>query len=138
MTDEFKLRASRVEELLHADDTAFVLVTSAQRGPIDEAIRFRDRLRADRLPFAGAIINRVHRPLPPGKNGLAQILPTDLGARLAASLTDYTVLAERDAANIERLRTAFADEPILLVPELDIGTGDIDGLLAIHRELFDE
>ncbi len=138
MTEEFKVRAGRVEELLHADDTAFVLVTSAQRGPIDEAVSFRERLRADRLPFAGAIVNRVHPPLPPGSSGLEQILPTRLCATVAASLTDYTVLAERDAANIERLRKAFADEPILLVPELDIGSGDVDGLLAIHRELFDE
>ncbi len=143
MTEEFKLRAQRVDELLHADDTAFVLVSSAQRGPVDEAIRFRGTLRESRLPFAGAIVNRVHRPLPPAEltpqaAGSERRLPGDLGTRVAESLADYTVLADRDAASVERLRGALAGEPILLVPEIEQDIHDIQGLLAIHRELFDE
>ena len=136
MTEEFKLRARRVDELLHAPDTGFVLVTSAQPGPIDEAIRFRATLREGRLPFAGAIVNRVHQPLPPG--AVLPDLPPDLGATVAASVADYTVLADRDAANIERLRAAFTAEPIMQVPEIERDVGDIRGLLAIHRLLFDE
>ncbi len=143
MTEEFKLRAQRVEQLLHADDTAFMLVTSAQQGPIDEAIRFRQTLLESRLRYTGAIVNRVHRAVPPGEvagqpDGWKSILSGELAVQVAASLADYTVLADRDAANVERLREAIAGGPVLLVPEIEHDINDIEGLLAICRELFDD
>jgi hypothetical protein len=55
---------------------------------------------------------------------------------VASCAADHRVLAERDAANIERLRDAFAGEPILRVPDLSDDIHDVEGLLAIHRELF--
>ena len=55
-----------------------------------------------------------------------------------ACAVDHTVLAERDVANIERLRDAFAGEPILQVPDFTEDVHDAEGLLAIHRELFHE
>jgi anion-transporting ArsA/GET3 family ATPase len=136
MTEEFSARAKRVEELLHASDTAFVLVTSAEDRPIEEAIWFRETLRKSGMPFSGAIVNRVHQPLPRVQVPLD--LDPDLSAKLAASIRDYTVLADRDVDNLERLRSAFADEPILQVPELPADVHDMHGLLAIRRELFDE
>ena len=60
MTNDFSLRAARVEQMLRAETTAFVLVTSAQREPIDEAIWFRRTLEKSGLPFSGVIVNRVH------------------------------------------------------------------------------
>jgi anion-transporting ArsA/GET3 family ATPase len=143
MTDEFNARAARVEQLLHAPETAFVLVTSAQDRPIQEAIWFRQTLQEARMPFVGAIVNRVTHPIPPGEvvagaGGWEQILPPDLAAAVAACTADHAVLAERDAANIERLRGAFEGEPILQVPDLSDDIHDVEGLLAIHRELFDE
>jgi anion-transporting ArsA/GET3 family ATPase len=136
MTDEFNARAKRVEQLLHAPDTAFLLVTSAQTQPTDEAIWFHQTLRDGQLPFVGAIANRVHEPVPRGE--VALDLPPDLTAKLAASVADYAVLADRDAANLARLRDAFADEPLLTVPELHSDVHDVQGLLAIQRKLFDE
>lgn len=143
MTDEFNARAQRVEELLHSEHTAFVLVTSAQDRPIEEAIWFRSTLRDDGMPFAGTIVNRVNQPLPRSATrsrtaGLGQLLAADLAARVAASAADHTVLAERDAANVGRLRQAFDSEPILEVPDFSADIHDIEGLLAIHRVLFDE
>jgi anion-transporting ArsA/GET3 family ATPase len=67
MTKDFRARAERVEQLLHAPETAFVLVTSAQDRPIDEAIWFRENLRGSGMPFAGAIVNRVNQPIPRGE-----------------------------------------------------------------------
>ncbi len=136
MTDEFSARASKVEELLHSSDTAFVLVTSAQDRPIDEAIWFRETLRESGMPFVGAIVNRVNQPLPRGE--VALDLPSDLTSVVDACVVDHTVLAERDAANIERLRDAFSGEPILQVPDFTEDVHDTEGLLAIHRELFHE
>jgi anion-transporting ArsA/GET3 family ATPase len=140
MTDEFNARAERVEGLLHAPETAFVLVTSAEGRPIDEAIWFRETLRENGMPFTGAIVNRVHPPLSPGgaQGGVNWDLPPDLHAKLAASIAEYTVLAERDAAGVEILRAAFTGEPILQVPELDGDVHDVQGLLAMRAELFDD
>ncbi len=142
MTDEFNARATRVAQLLHAPETAFVLISSAQDRPIGEAIRFRRTLRDSQMPFVGAIVNRVNQPIPRAavaeSDGWEQILPPGLALAVAACLADHTVLAQRDAANIERLRGAFAGEPILQVPDLSDDIHDIEGLLAIHRELFHE
>ena len=63
MTNDFSQRAAQVEQLLRADTTAFVLVTSAARESVDEAIWFGQRLETDGLPFAGVIVNRVHHDL---------------------------------------------------------------------------
>ena len=63
MTKDFSERAAQVQEMLHASTTAFLLVTSAQREPIDEAIWFRRTLEESRLPFAGVLVNRVHHDL---------------------------------------------------------------------------
>ncbi len=63
MTNDFSLRAKQVEQMLRADTTAFVLVTSAQREAIDEAIWFRQTLTESGLPFCGIIVNRVHHDL---------------------------------------------------------------------------
>jgi anion-transporting ArsA/GET3 family ATPase len=145
MTEEFNARAARVEELLGAPETAFVLVSSAQDRPIEEAIRFRETLQRDHMPFAGAIVNRVTQPLPAAEGGEAAgtarwegILPTDLASRVVACAADHSVLAERDAANIGRLREAFSGEPILRVPDFSQDIHDVEGLLAIHRVLFDD
>jgi anion-transporting ArsA/GET3 family ATPase len=142
MTDEFKRRAERVEQLLHAPDTAFLLVTSAEDRPVREAMWFRETLRDSGMPLAGAIVNRVNQPLPLGEAAgpgeWEQVLPPDLAAAVAACVADHTVLAERDAANIERLRDAFASEPMLEIPEFIEDIHDIAGLLAVHRVLFDE
>jgi anion-transporting ArsA/GET3 family ATPase len=155
MTDEFNARAVRVDELLHAPETAFVLVSSAQDQPIDEAIRFRETLRDSEMPFVGAIVNRVSRGLAwdgvPGESGgrtsdltaglaahLDAELTVDLASRVAACVADHAVLAERDATNIERLGGAFSGQPILQVPDFSQDIHDIEGLLAIHRVLFDD
>ncbi len=141
MTDEFNARAERVDRLLHAPETAFVLVTSAESRPLDEAIWFRETLRENGMPFTGAIVNRVHPALSPGgpRGGRGPAdLPPDLNAKLAASIAEYTVLAERDAAGLERLGASFTGEPILQVPELDGDIHDVQGLLAMRAELFDD
>jgi anion-transporting ArsA/GET3 family ATPase len=136
MTEEFNARAARVEQLLHAPETAFVLVTSAQDRPINEAIWFRQRLREAQMPFVGAIVNRVNPPI--ARAEVALDLRPDLALALAACIDDHAILAQRDVANIERLRAAFGEEPILQVPDLGGDVNDAEGLLAIHRELFDE
>jgi anion-transporting ArsA/GET3 family ATPase len=142
MTKDFSARAAQVQELLHANTTGFLLVTSAQRERIDEAIWFRQTLEQSRLPFAGVLVNRVHHDLlgdaePNGvETALASRLGPDLAAKVTANFLDYHLLARRDGANIERLEAELGDGPLLLVPHFDDDVHDIDGLLRIHRYLF--
>jgi anion-transporting ArsA/GET3 family ATPase len=142
MTKDFSARAAQVQELLHADSTAFLLVTSAQRERIDEAMWFRQTLEESRLPFAGVLVNRVHHDLlgdaePNGvETALASRLGPDLAAKVTANFLDYHLLARRDGVNIARLEAEFGDGPLLLVPHFDDDVHDIAGLLRIHRYLF--
>jgi anion-transporting ArsA/GET3 family ATPase len=142
MTENFSVRAREVDALLHAPETAFLLITSAQGEPIDEAIWLRRTLVGSGLPFAGVVVNRFHHELSSegGADGLASrlsaALGTDLAGRVAETFADYGVLAARDATNLERLTRELDGEPLLLVPQFDGDVHDVDGLLRVHRYLF--
>ena len=142
MTDDFSRRAAQVEKMLHAGTTAFVLVTSAQSEPIDEAIWFRRTLEEGGLPFAGVVVNRMHHDML-GENepdDVETTLASDLGPQLAArvgdNFHDYHVLARRDERNVARLQVELGGRPLLLVPQLDDDVHDVEGLLQLHRYLF--
>jgi anion-transporting ArsA/GET3 family ATPase len=142
MTEDFRVRAAQVDKLLAEPTTAFVLVTSAEREPIDEAIWFHERLSEVELPFAGVVVNRVHHDLLSGsevhdvRRALARTLPSDLAGRVAQNFDDYHVLARRDELNIGRLQAALDQHPLLLVPQLDGDVHDLEGLLKMRRYLF--
>jgi anion-transporting ArsA/GET3 family ATPase len=141
MTDDFSERAAQVQRMLTASTTAFLLVTSAQRSAIDEAIWFRRTLSESELPFAGVIVNRVHHDVlgdaePDDLVSSLGDLPADLAARVAENFTDYHLLARRDGRNLARLQAEMGDRPLLLVPHLDDDVHDIEGLLAVRRYLF--
>jgi anion-transporting ArsA/GET3 family ATPase len=142
MTDDFSLRAAQVEQMLKAPTTAFLLVTSAQRAAIDEAIWFRRTLQQSGLPFAGVIVNRVHHDVLGDTEPehlaeqLADGLSASLAARVAENFADYHRLAQRDRLGVDRLTAELGDRPLLLVPHLDDDVHDVDGLLRVHRFLF--
>jgi anion-transporting ArsA/GET3 family ATPase len=142
MTDDFRERASGVEQMLRAPTTAFLIVTSAQRESIDETIWFRRTLEAGGLPFAGVVVNRVHHDILGGSQAseVAGVLADELGSELAglvaANFHDYHVLARRDEQNVARLSAELDGQRTLLVPHLDDDVHDIEGLLRVHRYLF--
>ena len=142
MTDDFSQRAAQVERMLRASTTAFLLITSAQSAPIEEAIWFRRTLQDSGLPFAGVVVNRVHHDLLGDSEdddltaALLSELPPELAGRVAENFHDYHVLARRDERNVERLADELGASPLLLVPYLDHDVHDIEGLLRLHRYLF--
>jgi len=142
MTNDFSARAAQVEQLLRASTAAFVLVTSAERESIEEAIWFRRTLEHGGLPFAGVVVNRVHHDLLSGgepddvQPALRRALRAELATRVAENFHDYHVLARRDDRNVDRLAQALDGEPLLLVPQLDDDVHDLEGLLRMHRYLF--
>ena len=141
-TESFSLRAAKVQEMLTAPTTAFLLVTSAQREPIEEAIWLRRTLEEIGVPFSGVVVNRVHHDILAGRepDELDATLAEELGPQLARAVAlnfhDYHVLARRDERNIARLECELDDKPLLLVPYLDDDVHDLDGLWRVHRYLF--
>ena len=142
MTADFSARASAVEEMLQAPSTAFVIVTSAQHEPIDEAIWFARTLQGHGFPFEGIVVNRVHHDLlgdtEPAElvEELREALGPKLAAKVADNFHDYHVLARRDELNVARLTRELDDPPVLLVPHFDGDVHDIEGLMRVHRYLF--
>jgi anion-transporting ArsA/GET3 family ATPase len=141
-TESFSLRAAKVQEMLTAPTTGFLLVTSAQREPIDEAIWLRRTLEDIGVPFSGVVVNRVHHDILAGRepDELDATLADELGSRLARAVAlnfhDYHVLARRDERNISLLQRELVGAPLLLVPYLDDDVHDLEGLWRVHRYLF--
>ena len=82
MEDGFRERAAQVMQLLAADETAFVLVTSPRRDAVEEAEYFAGRLADGEFSVDALVVNRVHDAL------LATAIPrrcatapVELGAR---------------------------------------------------------
>jgi anion-transporting ArsA/GET3 family ATPase len=138
LIDGFRERAERVGALLGDPGTTFLLVTSPEREPIDEALFFRGRLRAAGLPFGAAVVNKVHEAAPEGVDGLEERLDAGLVRRVARTVEDYRVLAERDRANIARLEAELDGGRLLCVPHLDEDVHDAEGLVRLARCLFAE
>lgn len=144
MVDGFQARAKRVNSLLGDSRTCFLVVCGPQGEPVDEAVYFHRKLVEAKLPFGGVIVNKVHYPAEKlrgdGEDLLAALTEklgdVDLGRRVAENFADYQALAERDAANIERLAKELRTKGVIRVPYLDEDVHDLAGLAEINRYLF--
>jgi anion-transporting ArsA/GET3 family ATPase len=144
MVDGFQARAKRVNSLLADPHTCFLVVCGPQGEPIDEAVYFHRKLVEAKLPFGGVIVNKVHYPAerlrgddPDLPAALARALgDEDLAQRTFENFSDYQALAERDAANIERLAEEMRSRVVIRVPYLDEDVHDLAGLAEINRYLF--
>jgi anion-transporting ArsA/GET3 family ATPase len=145
--DGFKERAAGVKALLADPATTFLIVSSPQHEPIEEAIHFAGKLREAKLRIGALIVNRVDPgvadPDPPDADALEALrveLADELGAplarKLARTMADARLLADRDAASIAHLQDALGEADALLVPQLDDDVHDLEGLTLIHRHLF--
>jgi anion-transporting ArsA/GET3 family ATPase len=138
----FKERSREVDALLSDPGTTFLLVTSPEREPIDEAIFFWRKLRAAGMPFGGVIVNRVHHDEAPQATsaaiaaGLEAQLGRALARRVGENLRDYQALARRDSANIEHLAVQLDERRLALVPYFDEDVHDVAGLARVQRFLF--
>ena len=81
MVDGFQARAKRVNKLLAAPTTCFLVVCGPQGEPIDEAVYFHRKLVEAKLPFGGVIVNKVHYPAEKLR-GEVEDLPATLAEKL--------------------------------------------------------
>jgi anion-transporting ArsA/GET3 family ATPase len=142
MAEGFRDRARRVEALLREDATTFLLVTSPRAAAIADAGYFHGKLASSGMPFGALIVNRVREPVPASAGDpelaseLTRILGEPLARKVRHDLSDRNDLAERDARNIEAMRTDLSDGELLTVPELSGDVHDLDGLAAVAEQLF--
>jgi anion-transporting ArsA/GET3 family ATPase len=136
MSEGFRVRAERVNELLGSDAATFVLVASPRHDAIDDAIFFHDQLDKRGMPFGGVVVNRFHDARGGKRVDLVEALGADLAAKVEANYKDYEVLAKRDRANLRRLTKRLSGEPVIVVPELDGDVHDLDGLAEMVEHLY--
>ena len=137
MIGEIVARADRVKALLGDPETTFLLVTSPERDPVEETIYFHRRLREQRLPFGGLVVNRA-RLDPPGElaDDDAGALGDDLAERVRIAAADMAVIAERDARGLAHLQRSLSKPPTVIVPQLADDVHDLDGLAHVVDHLF--
>ncbi len=142
MTDGFVESARGVEELLRAQRTGFLIVTSPQPEPAREAAFLHTQLERERMRFAGLVVNMVEswglggHPPAAVERMLAADLGDTLAARVAANLAELDVLARRDRATIESLAAELDEPEPLLVRHLDGDPQDLAGIALVGELLF--
>jgi len=144
MYEGFKTRAAAVRGMLSKPDVGFVLVSSPSPLSIDEALFFHGHLRAQAMPVAGVVANRVtpdlweaDEPLPSAAN-LAAALDAakaglgdgELARRVARTLAEHQVFARADARELRRLRGGTTGAHVS-VPRLGSDVHDLAGLAAL-------
>jgi len=139
MSQGFRERADRVDQLLADRRCTFLLVTSPRQDAMDETMFFRSRLLDGGLPFGGVVVNRVHEVEEGATTrGLAELLGEDLADRVETNLCDYRRLAERERRDLRALGRRLGRTPMIEVPELDDDVHDIDGLRRVEEHLFNQ
>ena len=143
MVEGFRERARRVNELLSAPESTFLVVCGPQGEPIEEAVYFHRKLVEAKMPFGGVIVNKVHFEEDFGEPGpeLTEALETELGdadlaARAAANFADFRALSMRDRRNVEHLAAEMRTRAVIQVPYLDEDVHDLAGLMEVNRYLF--
>jgi anion-transporting ArsA/GET3 family ATPase len=140
MEEGFRLRAQRVNELLAAPETAFLLVASPRRDTVAEAHFFADRLAEAGIEVEGLIVNRVH---PPFAEGLPEALAerartlagTDIGG-LYRNLADFELVGSRERRHLAGLAEAVAPAPLAWVPFLGSDVHDLAGMAEVAAHVF--
>lgn len=86
LRDGFIARAQRVQEILRARDTAFVLVSSASPSSADDAAWLRDDLLRRHVPVHAVVFNQSFVPVEPGAPHrlIMQLPPVDVDAQVRA------------------------------------------------------
>lgn len=146
--DGFRERHEAVGRLFAATTTSFLVVSAPTEPSVDVARFFLDELRTRKLPVGGVVVNQVHTAsasvpdvdalLGGTARGLDAATAGPLLARLGAAHRRLRELAVLEAARVEELRRAAGLATwVRVIPRLPDEVHDLDGLLRLHRDLFD-
>jgi anion-transporting ArsA/GET3 family ATPase len=143
----FRQRAQKTFELLQAEETAFLVVAAPEPDALREAAYFVERLRQERMPLVGLVLNRAAR-LSVGGLSAEQALAaaekletgtTDRPAALSAGLLRLHAERARIVSRESRLRRRFTAAhprvPVAVVPALAGDVNDLDDLRLVGQLL---
>ncbi|MCA9771361.1 MAG: ArsA family ATPase [Myxococcales bacterium] len=161
--EQMYARMNKVEAILHAPETIFVLVTSPRELALEESEFFYKKLAEMRVSFGGFVINRVNpdelaaaapdlarESLEPDALAArvrerlgAELEGTPLGAgaidELADTLASGHMIARGDTKAVDAFRDRFPQNvPFYPVPRFERDVYDFEGLLRIDHALFGE
>ena len=145
-------RAQTVQEILHQDSTAFLLVTQPTAMSVKEAAAFREMLIDQELPFGGFVVNRMRwgstgspAAEPPRGPDLFPVQPPpgvdaaqyeQMVVRVWELHRTYSAWARHDRGVVESLREWFGDRhPCQEVPELPAELTDLAALGMLESYL---
>ena len=156
MYDGFVERARAVERLLVDRRTTFVVVTTLEPAPVQEARYFVDALRARDLQLGAVVLNKVlpgylldrdattaATKLCDDPAGVAAALPEDIGERksvervlheIGASFLNFQVVAKREAE--QRHDLGAAADVVAAVPYFDTDIYDLGGLVRLGEAVW--
>jgi len=140
----FRQRAQRTFELLQADGTAFLVVAAPEPDALREAAYFVERLKEERMPLAGLVVNRASRP-PEGDlsadramAGVERLRATgetspasEMTAGLLRLHADRVRIVERETRLRRSFATSHPDVATAVLPALATDVHDLDGLRTI-------
>jgi anion-transporting ArsA/GET3 family ATPase len=140
MEQGFIDRAAKVEELLAADTTSFVLVASARADTVSEASYFARKLAEGGLSVRALIVNRMHPRFGDGHPDAARARATTLAGTalgdLYTNLADFEQVALLEEHHVDLLARQTPDATIVRVPLLSSDVHDLDGMARVAAHLF--
>jgi anion-transporting ArsA/GET3 family ATPase len=147
MEEGFRRRAARVEELLAAPGTAFVLVASPRRDTVAEAHFFAGRLAEAGIAVQALVVNRVHPAFAAGGGRVSDAAAAATASRAATldgteigglyrNLADFQAVASREQAHLAGLAEAVAPAPVVWVPFLRTDVHDLGGMDELAGHMF--
>jgi anion-transporting ArsA/GET3 family ATPase len=120
MYEGFSVRAALVQDKLRADDTAIIVVTTAESSRIAQAREFIGALEAAGLRVSAMVVNRLLAELPDAAElATARIAPS-LKKKLKRNLADYAALKAREEVSLTALRDSLPSSAELMVAH-DLG-----------------
>lgn len=138
LLEGFQQRAEKVQALLQDPKTSFLLISSPQSIPLQEAAYFYSKIVEKSLPFSGFIFNRVQR-VPDGTDTLPASLPSTAREEYQELRKLFKNLQKRDQSEIEKFKDEIdSSEGLILkaVPRMDRDIHDLAGLRDLGEELF--
>ena len=144
MEEGFRQRAARVNELLAAPETAFVLVASARRDTVEEAQFFADRLAEAGIAVQALVVNRVHPSFASSLTEAGAAATTARASTMAGTslgglyrnLADFQAVASREQVHLAGLTDAVAPAPLVWVPCLRSDGHALAGMDEVAAHVF--
>ena len=137
MEQGLRVRAAEAAELLRADATSFVLVSSPRAEAISESTHLAEAILDGGFQLDGVVINLVH-PMPPSLDGWPELadLPEGPLAEHVAYHRDLLALATSEREEMSGLINVVSDVEVTEVPLLEVDVHDIEGLTRLAALLI--